>query len=118
MKDDIKRQIVALMRRDGLSLTKAAETVGVSVIQANRWRENDKEFGQAVNAAQLKGDIQFILNVDDLVRSGRELTEREKLAVEGAREMVDALPHMYPEEFGHWLSENEPQGKRSQLKQE
>jgi transposase-like protein len=91
-----KREIVGLMREKGLSLAKAAEIVGASVWQAYRWRATDHEYGQAVDAARLARQIQFILEADDLSRKGRKLSEAEKLKVDTGRKMLALLPKMFP----------------------
>jgi hypothetical protein len=86
-KQKIKDTIIELLR-GGLSLTKAAAAVGVSLPEVFRWIKKDKEFGYALNAAILAQAYQFILVADDLVRSGHKLTKRQERTVKEVHNLV------------------------------
>jgi hypothetical protein len=96
-----KAALIELLR-DGISVKKSAEAVGVSTAQVFRWSENDEELCHAVDAILIARAIDCILLADDVVRSGRKLTKNEENIVREGSGIYDALPAVYPEEFGHW----------------
>jgi hypothetical protein len=86
-KQKAKAAIIELLR-GGLSLTKAAETVGVSLPEVFLWSKKDKEFRCAVDATMLARAYEFILLADDLARSGHKLTKRQERTVKEVHNLV------------------------------
>lgn len=108
-----KRTIIGLMRDRGLSLKKAAAHVGVPNRQAMRWCIFDNEFHRFVTAARLASCASLILEVDDLVRSGKELSEAQKLGVENAIWLRDFIAFTYPDEIGFISPEFAERGRQA-----
>ena len=86
-----KRKIIKLMRTKQLSFREAAGKVGSGIGEAGVWMMRDKEFGRAVKALMLVGQIDFILEWDDAVRSGRPLNSAEENCVYVARRLAADL---------------------------
>lgn len=113
MNDQAKKQkIIALMGKEGLSLRNATERVGVSTRQATDWYLYDNEFYRAVTASRLASYLGFILKADDLVRSGKELNEGQKLYVENAIWLRDYIAYVFPDEVGFVSPEFAERGRK------
>ena len=97
MANDLKRKIVAVFRRNEVSLQDAAEMVGVSAPEARQWLREDADFKQAMHAAALAKCLQFIADAFGLALSDRELTEAEIERVDMAGGLYDYLCGLFPE---------------------
>lgn len=107
-----KRQIISLMRERELSLKKAAVEVGVTERQASHWYLFDNEFYRVATAARLASYLGFILKADDLVRSGKELNEAQKLYVENAIWLRNYIAYVFPDEVGFVSPEFAARGRK------
>jgi len=100
------------MREEELSLDNAAAKSGVAKRQATHWFLYDSEFYRAVTAARLAKYLGFILKADDLVRTGKELNEPQKLYVENAIWLRDYIAYVYPDEVGFVSPEFAARGRK------
>jgi hypothetical protein len=108
-----KQKIVSLMREKELSLEKAAAETGVAKRQATHWLLYDSELYRAVTAARLVKYLGFILEADDLVRSGKEFNEGQKLYVETALWLRDFIAFLHPDEIGFMSPEMAERGRKA-----